>query len=357
MQKLFRSAVCAEGSLDLERAFMTLGTTEGGVYTKRHKMVVRSLTYAVTGLALLLPVRVYPQSSAKLQLRIGLITANDPASAAVARGVRLGAAEANQTAALFGDAVQLVEVSGSPGAAAQSANRLLAARKVQLLVGTSAQDADALSRLAESRHVVFFNAASRAQSLRSTCRRYTFHIQATDAMYANALALATREITQAVGTGRRLTHSESVVLWNPALQRFGASQLNDRYWDKYNLGMDGNAWAGWAAVKIAADAALRARTTAPQKLLAYLESPSTQFDGHKGWPLTFRLADHQLRQPLYMVVPSPRPGTPQKLRDVPELRAARDEGASDDSAVRASDQALDALVASPTTRACRWTSK
>jgi hypothetical protein len=35
--------------------------------------------------------------------------------------------------------------------------------------------------------------------------------------------------------------------------------------------------------------------------LAVLDKTTTQFDGHKGAPLSFRSWDHQLRQPLYAV--------------------------------------------------------
>src|SRR5436189_254169 len=63
---------------------------------------------------------------------------------------------------------------------------------------------------------------------------------------------------------------DSVVLWDSTLQRYGASQINDRYHARFGVGMDGGAWAGWVAVKIAAEAALRARSSEPSRLLAYL---------------------------------------------------------------------------------------
>jgi hypothetical protein len=91
--------------------------------------------------------------------------------------------------------------------------------------------------------------------------------------------------------------------------------------------MDGRAWAGWAAVKIGSEAALRARSTAVERILAYLEQPTSRFDGHKGWQLGFRPADHQLRQPLYIVVRPARTSAgqdaPPNLLDVPDLRAVR----------------------------------
>jgi hypothetical protein len=65
--------------------------------------------------------------------------------------------------------------------------------------------------------------------------------------------------------------------------------------------MTGEAWAMWAAVKIVSEASLRTRSVEPFIILDYIKK--SEFDGHKGWPLTFRAADHLLRQPIYIVVP------------------------------------------------------
>jgi ABC-type branched-subunit amino acid transport system substrate-binding protein len=297
------------------------------------------------------------------RLRIGLVTTDSarwsPAAASIVRGVRLGAAEAKQTAGLFGSDVELYELRGDGDAALAAADRLSSARKIHVVISTSADDADALSRFAESHRVIFLNTASRSQALRAACRRYTFHIEGTDAMYTNAAKVAERwPVTisasasgQMAGSGR-----DSVTLWGSSLGRFGASQLNDRYRDRYDLWMDGFAWAGWAAVKIAGEAALRTRSTSPPKLVAYLESPTAQFDGHKGWPLTFRVADHQLRQPLYIAMLQGAGGY--AFRDVPELRDDSSLGARRNPGPRTPYQILlDSLVTSPEARACKWRSK
>jgi Periplasmic binding protein len=319
-------------------------------------MIVRSfLTIALASVAA--AVRISAQTPA-LHLRIGLITPEDgfvaPSAASLARGVRLGVAEANQTAALFGGDVQLFEAKGHGPGATTAANNLLSARKVQILIGASAADADALSRLAESRGVIFVNAASRSQALRSACRRFTFHIEGTDGMYLNAARAQPTRSPSRSATIAQSQPVDSVVLWAPTLERFGASQINERYRDKYHQGMDGSAWAGWAAVKIAGDAALRAQSTAPARLLAYFEAPSTEFDVHKGWPVTFRLADHQLRQPLYMVVTTNTGGrSVQSYHDVPELRGVLDNRGSDNSETVASDRVLDELIGA-SGAACHW---
>jgi hypothetical protein len=302
------------------------------------------------------------QESTHSQLRIGLVTPADPSPSlptqAVARGVRLGAAEAKQTATLFGDDVELYEATGSGESGATSAaERLSSERQIQVLIGTSAPDADALSTFAESHHILFLNVASRSPALRFACRRYTFDVEATDAMYANAARMSGAAASSSIPNATRVAGSfaDSVVLWGSSLERFGASQLNDRYRDKYHIGMDGGAWAGWAAVKIASEAALRARSPAAAKLVEYLESPVSQFDGHKGWPLSFRRADHQLRQPLYVAsrIASSAAGRTGLLHDVPELRALS-AGSAGEGGARDQEQLLDHLMSAPGAGPCRW---
>ncbi|MFL5483027.1 MAG: ABC transporter substrate-binding protein [Gemmatimonadaceae bacterium] len=268
-----------------------------------------------------------------LTLRVGLVTRANPvpSAASIARGVQLGAAEAEKTATLFGGSVLLFEESVTSRAEAAAA-RLLSQRKVQLLVGSSAQDAEALSRFAETHGLIFFNAASRSSALRVSCRRHTFNVEASDSMYSSALR---RRTTPGV--------ADSAVLWAASLEKYGASQVNERFRNRYKLPMDGSAWAGWIAVKIAAEAALRARSARPADLLAYLEASSTSFDGHKGWPLSFRSVDHQLRQPLYVVARLPRGSLP-RIQETPQLSALGAAGAT-------ANQLLDQLM--PQASSCR----
>jgi len=284
-------------------------------------------------------------------LRIGLLTAvgANPYSASVERGVRLGAGEARQTANLFGNDVQLYEETAGNDALA-SAELLSSRRKVQVLIGSSPTDVDALSKFAEQHHILFFNVASRANSLRAACRRYTFHVEGSEGMYANAALPGGTSTGFSARTSSR-DGKDSVVLWGSTLERYGAVQINDRYRAKYAMGMDGAAWAGWAAIKIASEAALRARSSEPARMLAFLENPGTTFDGHKGWPLSFRIVDHQLRQPMYVISRSAsKPGEP-SLREVPDLRASSPGAGRDESAQL--NQALDRLIASPTAPRCR----
>jgi ABC-type branched-subunit amino acid transport system substrate-binding protein len=274
------------------------------------------------------------ESSAPIELRIGVVTPPRPMSdgeISSLRGVRLGAAEAKQTGRLFGGDVDLYEAAGDGRARGtiRAAKFLASRRKVQILIGISTGDADSLSRFAENHGLIFLNIASRSNALRAACRPHSFHVEASDAMYASALEMSRRDQSRAgppLG-GHRARIGDVVVLWNENLERFGASQVNNRFRAANRIGMDGRAWAGWAAVKIGSEAALRARSTAVERILAYLEQPTSRFDGHKGWQLGFRPADHQLRQPLYIVVRPARTSAgqdaPPNLLDVPDLRAVR----------------------------------
>jgi len=273
-----------------------------------------------------------------LTLRVGLVTRPNPATAAVAlsRGVRLGAAEATETAALFGGQVQLFEESTDNERPDAAAERLLSKRKVQVLIAASPEDVDALSRFADGHGLIFVNAASRASALRSACRRNTFHVEASDSMYANTLRRMNADV-----------RGDSAVLWTSTLEKYGASQINERYRNKYGAPMDGSAWAGWVAVKIVAEAALRAQSARTDPLRSRLEAPATSFDGHKGWPLSFRGTDHQLRQPLYIVSRAVGRANP-VVRDVPQLSALSEHDVS-------TNQLLDQLM--PRTPACHRSSK
>jgi hypothetical protein len=217
---------------------------------------------------------------------------------------------------------------------------------------TSTALTDALSRFAESHGVIFMNVVSRKQAIRLACRSLTFHVEATDEMYNVARQLGTTASGRSAPV--KASRSDSVALWTASLRRFGAEQLNARYRARYSGAMDGGAWAGWMAVKAASEAALRVRPTNATVLRDYFESASTRFDGHKGWPLSFRRNDHQLRQPLYIVAKPLRPGTPMAPSDVPDLGSVRSEANEPTGDDRSADRMLDRLSPTALTHACPW---
>ena len=242
-------------------------------------------------------------------LRIGLVVpdsaARTPEMRSAARGVVMGVEEAARSAALFGRTVRLLE-----GA---DASRLVGEGRVQALLGGFGDgECRALGDLAQSRGVVFVDLGCDGDALRGReCRRASFHVAPSAAMRADALAQAGMS-----GGG--------VEMWDARLERFGADQLNQRFRARFGEGMDSQGWAGWFAVKMLWESALRARSAEPAALLRWLEGDAAQFDGHKGRPLSFRAWDHQLRQPLYVTSPSAE--TP---AEVPRAQPGADESSRD----------------------------
>ncbi|HEX2205532.1 MAG TPA: ABC transporter substrate-binding protein [Longimicrobium sp.] len=250
-------------------------------------------------------------------LRIGLVAAGAD-TAGLVHGVRLGVEEAARSATLLGRAVELYVDA--------DAETLVERDRVQALVGGREDDeCRRLAKVAEARGVLFLNVGCAADALRGAeCRRSAFHVAPSEAMLGEA----------AGGGGRAMA-------WHPSLERFGAEQLRDRHRARFGEEMDSQGWAGWFAVKVLWESTLRARSADPAALIAHIERESTQFDGHKGRPLSFRPWDHQLRQPLYAVSPSG------EVAEVPS--APRESGIP-------SKELLDRIGTTAAETACRWNS-
>jgi hypothetical protein len=253
-------------------------------------------------------------------LRIAIAGAAGADADAARRGALLGVDEARRAGALFGLEVALVPVeSDTPPHA---------------IVATFGEVA-AVTRVAERARqdsAVVLNACCAADELRGArCDRRLLHVAASEAMQRDALALAPGE-------------GVHVELWHDSLEPFGAAQLNDRFRARWRAGMNGAAWGGWFAVKVASEAFFRSRATSGDALLAAMIAPAARFDGHKGRPLSFRAWDHQLRQPLY-VVRGPSAGS--EVTEVPSRAPA---------GVSAAKQ-LDRLGTRAADSRCRWAAR
>lgn len=225
-------------------------------------MLTRRDFLALTGsVALLGARRIAPASTLRLGLLIPALHGGDESANSndISAGAALARSEAERAATLFGQNIRL-EV--------------------------------ALAGVADDNSVLFLNVGSTADSLRrDQCKPNTFHVVASDTMISSAKAALTAPRNASV----------AIELWHSSLERYGGSQLNDRYHARFGRPMTSSAWAGWVAVKIAWEASLRARSVDGPALIAFLEKDGSQFDGHKGAALSFRVWDHQLRQPLYAV--------------------------------------------------------
>jgi hypothetical protein len=197
-------------------------------------------------------------------LRIALLLPGaGPARESVRRGFRLGGEESGHTASLLGTVLDAVEVEGeaTPGLTA-------------LLGGWDEASARAGAALARAAGAVFLNVGADADSLRG-CGEMLHVVPSRSMRPPGALA------------------------WHPALERYGAAQLNARFAERFQAPMDEPAWCAWAAVKLAVETALRAGDRA--RVGPALLSASLRFDGHKGMPLRFDPASGQLVQPLYLL--------------------------------------------------------
>lgn len=94
------------------------------------------------------------------------------------------------------------------------------------------------------------------------------------------------------------------VAWHAELSRFGASELNERYFKRFGTPMTAAAWTGWFAVKALVETALRSGGADACAALS-----RARFDGHKGTPLFFDPATHELQQPMYAYVSNELAGT------------------------------------------------
>jgi hypothetical protein len=252
------------------------------------------------------------QSARANALIVGVVIPGrrDQRLADVLAGVDLGAEESLRSATLFQKRVSAVrgQFDGTTKPAAATNTLVNKGATVIIDIGSD-EDCRQIANACVDRHVVFMNAASRSDALRrSMCSSFLHHIEASESMYESAREIAAKA-APAASPGE-------VVLWHPSLERYGASQLNDRFVAREHRAMTGSAWAGWMAMKVATESFLRAGTNDREKIAAYMNSDATQFDGHKGAALSFRPWDHQLRQPLYYVSTVKGENI---ARDVPDL--------------------------------------
>lgn len=273
------------------------------------------------------------------ELRVALVlplhdraSSDDEAAASLAMGIELGLVEAARAAVLLRGAISIVARSAT---VADVAAAIENEHPAIIVCGLNDNDTAELARLCSERRVVLFNTRATSDALRGAqCARYAFHIVASDAMHADARRLAAENPTDASAL-RTMT-------WDSRLERFGAAQLNARFAAQFHRPMDSAAWSGWVAVKIAWEASQRARSTDATGMVSYLERESSQFDGQKGVPLSFRRWDHQLRQPLYV----DRANANRQSDAPPDMVPAANSGSA--------SSALDVLGTSEAGSACRW---
>lgn len=135
-----------------------------------------------------------------------------------------------------------------------------------------------------------FNVALSDDRLRGLCLPNALHVIPSERMLADAVKQWRQK--QAGANVRAQA-------WDPRFVKFAARDLNKRFKKQYGRPMDDYAWAGWAAVKMVSDSAVRGDLRTAAGMLAYLRN-DLAFDGQKGVNMSFRETG-QLRQLLLLV--------------------------------------------------------
>jgi len=96
------------------------------------------------------------------------------------------------------------------------------------------------------------------------------------------------------------THGLVPTSWHPALEQWGATQLQNRFQRLADRVMRPLDYDVWVAVRSVGEAAARAKSAAPTDLIAYLKSADFDLAAFKGRKLSYRAWDGQLRQPILL---------------------------------------------------------
>jgi hypothetical protein len=257
-----------------------------------------------------------------LSYESGESTAPDTLSRNAERGLAMGIEEARETGLLFGRDVQERRAVIKRGDdALKSARTLLRTTNMSALLVTNRELVGVAQRIALEYPLLFIRTLPSPE--KAACSDFIF------TLYGGANPLDSMRMSESGLVSGGHAVSQTVSLWHPSLEKFGARELNDRYHSRWHAGMGSEAWAAWMAVKILSEASVRKQTTKPALLSAYIKN--AEFDGHKGWPLSFRPADHMLRQPYYIVM---RAGTSISVQAMP---------AGDRSPNKSAAQVLDEL--------------
>lgn len=88
--------------------------------------------------------------------------------------------------------------------------------------------------------------------------------------------------------------------WDAAFDQWGAVQLQNRFTKAFQRPMTALDMQAWTAVRMIGEAAVRASSGDPAKMLAFIKSPDFSVAAFKGQKLTLRDWNLQLRQPILL---------------------------------------------------------
>lgn len=91
------------------------------------------------------------------------------------------------------------------------------------------------------------------------------------------------------------------VSWAPAIEQWGAVQLQSRFTDLTARQMRQRDYAAWSAVRTIGEAVTRTNTNVASSLRSYILSDNFELAAFQGRPLSYRNWNGQLRQPVPVV--------------------------------------------------------
>ncbi|MCE9665771.1 ABC transporter substrate-binding protein [Halomonas sp. M5N1S17] len=92
--------------------------------------------------------------------------------------------------------------------------------------------------------------------------------------------------------------------WHPAVEAWGAAQLQNRFHKQAERHMTGTDYAAWAAIRAVGEAMTRTESADMPTLRDYLLGDDFELAAFKGRPLSFRDWNGQLRQPVPLAHPN-----------------------------------------------------
>ena len=88
--------------------------------------------------------------------------------------------------------------------------------------------------------------------------------------------------------------------WDPSHEAWGAIQLQNRFYRAFKRHMTARDNQAWVAARMIGEAVAQKKSADPKTLRDYMRSPDFQAADFKGQPLTLRLWNQQLRQPILL---------------------------------------------------------
>jgi ABC transporter substrate binding protein (PQQ-dependent alcohol dehydrogenase system) len=91
--------------------------------------------------------------------------------------------------------------------------------------------------------------------------------------------------------------------WHRTHERWGAVQMQNRFYEQAGRWMTDIDYSAWLAVRSIGEAVTRAKSPDVKTIKSFLLSDEFSVAGFKGTKLTFRSWNHQLRQPVLLATP------------------------------------------------------